>query len=128
MTLSSQNSNKNNTEPSHEFKSFEIKNEEKYSLYPAESKNIVTSVPYHESDVTKTIKESIERNSIIENSNLDLNFKEVFDLARVVINEIPGVIDKTEKTINKVVSFGKESLDNINNFTSSIKDKSKNSS
>jgi len=79
-----------------------------------------SNIPDHsESDVTRTIKDSIERNSHnIKES--ETSFKQVLDLAMNVVNELPTMVNVTGKTINKMIVKGKEGIESINNFKNSI--------
>ncbi len=81
-----------------------------------------------DSEVTKAIKYSIER-SIANNSSIDknkINFKELVDLTKSVISEMPVVVNNTGKVINKIVEKGKNGVSTINSFVTSLNYNSKN--
>ncbi len=86
------------------------------------SLNISGETENFESDITRAIKESIDRSSRNYSTKNDLSFKEVIDLARDAINEIPIMANKTGKKINKMVTIGKDGINNINNFTNALKE------
>jgi hypothetical protein len=73
-----------------------------------------------ESDVTKAIRDSIERSSRSNTKDSETSFKQVFDLAMNVINELPTVVNSTGKTINKIIMKGKEGIQSVNNFKNSM--------
>ncbi len=81
-----------------------------------------------DSDVTRAIKNSIERNSRGNIKDSETSFKQFLDLATNVVNEIPAMVIVTEKNINKMIEKGKEGIESINNFKNSMsysfKDKS----
>jgi macrodomain Ter protein organizer (MatP/YcbG family) len=80
-----------------------------------------SNIPDHsESDVTRTIKDSIERNSRINIKHSETSFKQILDLAMNVANELPTMVNATGKTINKMIVKGKEGIESINNFKNSI--------
>ncbi len=73
-----------------------------------------------ESDVTRAIRESIERNSRGNTRDSETSFKQVLDLATNVVNEIPTMVNETGKTINRIIVKGKEGIESINNFKNSM--------
>ena len=73
-----------------------------------------------ESDVTRAIRDSIERNSCHNMKESETSFKQVLDLAKNVVNELPTMVNVTGKTINKMIVKGKEGIESINNFKNSI--------
>ncbi len=81
-----------------------------------------------ESEVTRAIRDSIERNSRGNVIDSETSFKQVLDLARTVVNELPTMVNTTGKTINKMIVKGKEGIESINNYRNSMsfswKDKS----
>ncbi|MBA2267387.1 MAG: hypothetical protein H0W19_03505 [Nitrosopumilus sp.] len=81
-----------------------------------------------ESDVTRAIRDSIERSSRGNINDSERSFKQVLDLAKNVVNELPTMVNLTGKTINKMIVKGKEGIESINNFKNSMsyayKDKS----
>lgn len=81
-----------------------------------------------ESDVTRAIRDSIERSSRGNVKGSETSFKQVLDLAMNVVNELPTMVNLTGKTINKMIVKGKEGIESINNFKNSMsysyKDKS----
>ena len=81
-----------------------------------------------ESDVTRAIRDSIERGSRGNIKDSETSFKQVLDLAMNVVNELPTIVNLTGKTINKMIVKGKEGIESINNFKNSMsyayKDKS----
>jgi hypothetical protein len=80
-----------------------------------------SNLPDHsESDVTRTIKDSIERNSPLNIKESETSFKQILDLAMNVVNELPTMVNATGKTINKMIVKGKEGIESINNFKNSI--------
>jgi len=80
-----------------------------------------SNIPDHsESDVTRTIKDSIERNSPLKIKDSETSFKQILDLAMNVVNELPTMMNVTGKTINKMIVKGKEGIESINNFKNSI--------
>ena len=80
-----------------------------------------SNIPDHpESDVTRAIKDSIERNSHIDIRDSETTFKQVFDLAKNAVNELPTMVNVTGKTINKMIVKGKEGIESINNFKNSM--------
>lgn len=97
-----------------------------------DTKDIIRSnsnIPDHpESDVTRAIKDSIERNSHINIRDSETTFKQVFDLAKSAVNELPTMVNVTGKTINKIIVKSREGIESINNFKNSLsytgKDKS----
>jgi hypothetical protein len=75
-----------------------------------------------DSEVTKAIKSSIER-SVANNCSIDnnvINFKEFVDLTKSVISEIPVVVNNTGKAIDKIVEVGKNGINTINSFATSL--------
>jgi hypothetical protein len=78
-----------------------------------------------ESDVTRAIRDSIERNSRGNIKESETSFKQVFDLAMNVVNELPTMVNVTGKTINKMIVKGKEGIESINNFKNSMSYSSK---
>jgi hypothetical protein len=74
---------------------------------------------HSDSDVTVAIKDSIERNSINRRDS-ETSFKQIFDLAMNVANELPTMVNVTGKTINKMIVKSREGIDSINNFKNSI--------
>ena len=97
-----------------------------------DTKDIIRSnsnIPDHpESDVTRAIKDSIERNSHINIRDSETTFKQVFDLAKSAVNELPTMVNVTGKTINKIMVKSREGIESINKFKNSLsytgKDKS----
>ncbi|MDN5844904.1 MAG: hypothetical protein L0H53_01350 [Candidatus Nitrosocosmicus sp.] len=89
-----------------------------------DAKDITRSNRYNldesESDVTRAIRDSIERNSRGNIKDSETSFKQVLDLARNVVNELPTMVNTTGKTINKMIVKGKEGIESINNFKNSI--------
>ena len=87
-----------------------------------------TSLNQPESDVTRAIRDSIERSSHGNTKDSETSFKQVVDLAKNVVNELPTMVNLTSKTINKMIVIGKEGIESINNFKNNIsyahKDKS----
>ncbi|HKO65262.1 MAG TPA: hypothetical protein VJU13_08665 [Candidatus Nitrosocosmicus sp.] len=80
-----------------------------------------SNIPDHpESDVTRAIKDSIERNSHIDIRDSETTFKQVFDLAKNAVNEIPTMVNVTGKTINKIVVKSREGIESIHNFKNSL--------
>lgn len=81
-----------------------------------------------ESDVTRAIRDSIERSSRGNIKDSETSFKQVLDLAKNVVSELPTMVNLTSKTINKMIVIGKEGIESINNFKNSMsyayKDKS----
>jgi hypothetical protein len=81
-----------------------------------------------ESGVTRVIKDSIERSSRDNTKDSQTSFKQVLDLAKNVVNELPTMVNLTSKTVNKMIVIGKEGIESINNFKNSVsyayKDKS----
>ena len=75
-----------------------------------------------ESDVTRAIKDSIERNSQINTRDSETSFKQLFDLAKNVVNELPAMVNVTGKTINKMIVKSREGIESINNFKNSLSD------
>jgi hypothetical protein len=73
-----------------------------------------------ESDVTRAIRDSIERNSRGNTKDSETSFKQVLGLATNVVNEIPTMVNETGKTINKIIGKGKEGIESINNFKNSM--------
>ena len=73
-----------------------------------------------DSDVTRAIKNSIERNSRGNIKDSETSFKQFLDLATNVVNEIPAMVIVTEKNINKMIEKGKEGIESINNFKNSM--------
>lgn len=73
-----------------------------------------------ESDVTRAIRDSIERNSSGNTRDSETSFKQVLDLATNVVNEIPTMVNATGKTINKIILKGKDGIESINNFKNNI--------
>ncbi len=88
-----------------------------------DAKDIIRSNSYNldesESDVTRAIRDSIERNSG-NMKNSETSFKQVLDLAMNVVNELPTMVNVTGKTINKMIVKGKEGIESINNFKNSV--------
>ncbi len=83
---------------------------------------------HNDSEVTKAIKYSIER-SIANNSSIDsnnINFKELVDLTKSMISQIPVVVNNTGKVISKIVEVGKSGVSTINSFATSLNYDSKN--
>jgi hypothetical protein len=72
------------------------------------------------SDVTKAIKESIAQSSKMDNSTMGSNFKEIANIAKIVIDEIPEAVNVAGRTINKAIVFGREGIENINKFTNMV--------
>lgn len=73
-----------------------------------------------ESNVTRAIRASIERNSHVNMKNSETSFKQVLDLAMNVVNELPTMVNVTGKTINKMIVKGKEGIESINNFKNNM--------
>jgi hypothetical protein len=73
-----------------------------------------------ESDVTRAIRDSIERNSRGNTTDSETSFKQVLALATNVVNEIPTMVNETGKTINKIIVKGKDGIESINNFKNSV--------
>jgi hypothetical protein len=69
-----------------------------------------------ESNVTRAIKDSIERNSHCNVSDTETSFKQVLNLAKNIVNELPTMVNATGKTINKLIVKSKEGIESINNF------------
>lgn len=69
-----------------------------------------------ESNVTRAIKDSIERNSHSNVSDTETSFKQVLDLAKNIVSELPAVVNATGKTINKMIVESKKGIELINNF------------
>ena len=82
-----------------------------------------------DSDVTRTIRNSIERNSRANMKDSETSFKQFLDLAINVVSEIPTMVNVTSKNINKMIEKGKEGIESINTFKNSMgysfKDRSK---
>jgi macrodomain Ter protein organizer (MatP/YcbG family) len=89
-----------------------------------DAKDIIRSNSYNldesESNVTRAIRASIERNSHVNMKNSETSFKQVLDLAMNVVNELPTMVNVTGKTINKMIVKGKEGIESINNFKNSM--------
>jgi len=89
-----------------------------------DTKNITRSIhnisDHSESDVTRAIKDSIERNSHIDIRDSETTFKQVFDLAKNAVNELPTMVNVTGKTINKIVVKSREGIESIHNFKNSL--------
>lgn len=87
-----------------------------------------SSLDEPESDVTRAIRESIDRSSSGNTKDSDTSFKQVLELAKNVVNELPTMVNLTSRTINKMIVIGKEGIESINNFKNSMshayKDKS----
>jgi hypothetical protein len=87
-----------------------------------------SSLDESESDVTRAIRDSMERSSRGNTKDSETSFKQVLDLAKNVMNELPTMVNLTSKTINKMIVIGKEGIESINNFKNGIsyacKDKS----
>ena len=87
-----------------------------------------SSIDESESDVTRAIRDSIERSSRGNTKDSETSFKQVVDLAKNVVNELPTMVNLTSKTINKMIVIGKEGIESINNYKNSMsyayKDKS----
>lgn len=87
-----------------------------------------SSLDESESDVTRAIRDSMERSSRGNTKDSETSFKQVLDLAKNVVNELPTMVNLTSKTINKMIVIGKEGIESINNFkngkSSAYKDKS----
>ncbi|MBA3750464.1 MAG: hypothetical protein H0X03_06155 [Nitrosopumilus sp.] len=73
-----------------------------------------------DSDVTKAIKESIAQRSEMDNSTMGNNLKEISNMVKIVINEIPVAVNVAGRTINKAIDIGKEGIANLNKFTNII--------
>lgn len=73
-----------------------------------------------DSDVTKAIKDSIERNTGSSIRDSETSFKQVYDLAMNVVNELPAMVNITSRTVNKMIVKGKEGIESINNFKNAI--------
>ena len=73
-----------------------------------------------DSDVTRAIKNSIERNSRGNIKDSETSFKQFLDLATNIVNEIPAMVIVTEKNINKMIEKGKEGIESINNLKNSM--------
>ena len=73
-----------------------------------------------ESDVTRAIRDSIERNSCLNMRDSETSFKQVLNLAMNVVDELPTMLNVTGKTINKMIVKGKEGIESINNFKNSM--------
>ena len=73
-----------------------------------------------ESDVTRAIRDSIDRNSRLNIKDSETSFKQVVDLAMNIVNELPTTVNITSKTINKMIVKGRESVESINNFKNSM--------
>lgn len=86
------------------------------------------SLDESESDVTRAIRDSMERSSPGNRKDSETSFEQVLDLAKNVMNELPTMVNLTSKTINKMIVIGKEGIESINNFKNSVsyayKDKS----
>jgi len=73
-----------------------------------------------ESDVTRAIRNSIDRNSSLNIKDSETSFKQVVDLAMNIVSELPTMVNITGKTINKMIVKGKEGIESINNFKNSM--------
>ena len=86
------------------------------------------SLDESESDVTRAIRDSMERSSRGNTNDSETSFKQVLDLAKNVMNELPTMVNLTSKTINKMIVIGKGGIESINNFKNGVsyayKDKS----
>jgi hypothetical protein len=89
-----------------------------------DTKNITRSIhnisDHSESDVTRAIRDSIERSSHINIRDSETSFKQVFDLAKNVVNELPTMVNVTGKTINKIVVKSREGIESINTFKNTL--------
>jgi hypothetical protein len=87
-----------------------------------------SSLDESESDVTRAIRDSMKRSSRGNTKDSKTSFKQVLDLAKNVVNELPTMVNLTSKTINKMIVIGKEGIESINNFKNGMsyayKDKS----
>jgi hypothetical protein len=87
-----------------------------------------SSLDESESDVTRAIRDSMKRSSRGNTKDSKTSFKQVLDLAKNVVNELPTMVNLTSKTINKMIVIGKGGIESINNFKNGVsyayKDKS----
>lgn len=80
-----------------------------------------SSNPTHaESDITRYIRSSVERSMDHNSEQTTSTFRQIVDVTNCVISEIPVIVNRTNKIMNKMILVGQEQIQVLTNFKNSI--------